>query len=205
MTDAEIKQSLQQILNRLHDSKSGIFQHNSNFKNGTIKLKHALSRGIQTKDVPFNVSGNDILEQKLGDIISCTGMTKAFLAAGKDSGLDMRAVITVNKDALDKGITNDDHVVPAVKMSDGNYHIIEPRARYIDGADSAKLFSTPIEIGKDVFHILPSMKGQPYEVVAIITPDELEKIKSLNDIKRRNHRPEFFAQIYNQRNGFENS
>lgn len=191
MTDTEIKQSLQKILDRLHDSKQGIFKNDSKFKNGALKLKYSISRGIQPHDVPFNVSGDEILTHRLGDIISCTGMTKAFLAAGEHSGLDLVAVITVNTDALNKGITNDDHVVPAVKMSDGQYHIIEPRCRCIDVNDCAKLLSVPVKIGQNVFHILPSMKGQVYEVVSIIAPDELEKIKSLDDIKKRNHRPEF--------------
>ena len=204
MTDDKILESLQNILNKLHDEKRGIFQNNSAFKNGIAKTTLALKRHISLQDIPFNFSGREILEHKLGDLISCTGMTKAFLAAGEHSGLDLKAVITVNKDALDKGITNDDHVVPAVKMSDGQYHIIEPRCRSVRGHDCKKLLDTPIKIGSQVSHILSNLTNTPYEVVAIINPAELEQIKSLNAIKSRNHRPEFFAQIYHNRNGFEN-
>lgn len=50
------------------------------------------------------------------DTISCgTGMTKAFLEAGKNSGLDLKAVITVNKELLDKDETNNDHTGPCSK------------------------------------------------------------------------------------------
>lgn len=189
MTDNQILDSLQNILNKLHDEKRGIFQNNSMFKNGIAKTTLALKRHISLQDAPFNLSGREILEQKLGDLISCTGMTKAFLAAGENSGLDLVAVITVNTDALNKGITNDDHVVPAVKMSDGWYHIIEPRCRSVRGHDCKKLLDTPIKIGSRVSHILNSLSNTPYEVVAIISRAELEQIKSLNAIKSRNHRP----------------
>ena len=199
MTDEQIKLSLQKILNKLHDNKHGIFRHNSKIKNGIIKTQLALLRSIPIKDVPFNVSGDEIIEQKLGDIISCTGITKAFLAAGKNSGLDLKAVITVNKKSLDKGETNNDHIVPAVQMQDGQYHIIEPRCKYIDSPNCQKLLSQPIKIGQEVFHILNNLKDQAYEVVAIINQAELEKIKTLKDVENKNHRPNFIINIDKQR------
>lgn len=199
MTDEQIKKSLQKILDKLHDEKKGIFRHNSKLKNGIIKTQLALSRSIPIKDVPFNVSGKEIIEQKLGDIISCTGMTKAFLEAGKNSGLDLKAVITVNKELLDKGETNNDHTVPAVKMQDGQYHIIEPRCKYIDASNCRKLLSLPVKIGQQVFHILNSLKDQEYEVVAIIDQEELEKIKTLKDVENKNHRHNLFINIDKQR------
>ena len=119
LIDDIIKQSLQKILNRLHDNKIGVFRHNSDLKNGILKTKLSLQRSVPLKEIKFNLSGQEILDQRLGDIVSCTGLTKAFLAAAQNSGLDLKAVITVNKESLDKGERNKYHIVPAVKMSDG--------------------------------------------------------------------------------------
>lgn len=191
LTDDIIKQSLQEILNRLHDEKIGIFKNDSDLKNGILKTKLSLKHSIPLKDVKFYVSGQEILNQQLGNIVSCTGLTKAFLAAGQNSGLDLKAVITVNKESLDKGERNNDHIVPAVRMSDGKYHLIEPRCKSING-DCAKLLAQPITIGQEVFHVLNSMKDTPYEVVAILSREELEQIKSLKMIEARNQRPNKF-------------
>ena len=198
LIDDIIKQSLQKILNRLHDDKIGVFRHNSDLKNGILKTKLSLQRSVPLKDIKFNLSGQEILDQRLGDIISCTGLTKAFLAAAQNSGLDLKAVITVNKESLDKGERNKYHIVPAVKMSDGKYHIIEPRCKSING-DCAKLLTQPVTIGQDVFHVLNSTKDKPYEIIAILSREELEQIKSLKAIKARNQRSNNFHLSENHR------
>lgn len=184
MTDIEILEILQQILDKIHDPKNGIFRKiNLEHRDDIIK-QIATIKNIPIKDVRFNVSGREIYEQKLGDLCSCTGMAKVTLYLGHIMGLDMRAVITTDITDLDNGRSNNGHVVPAVKMSDGTYHIFEPRLKNVNAAGFQKMLSQSVEIGKNVFHILNNIKNKPYEIVDIIDTATLENIKTVRDIKK---------------------
>ena len=134
------------------------------------------------RDARFAISGKEAYEQKLGDILSCTGMTKVFLYAAKDSGLDLQAVIITDVECLNNGRSNNGHVVPAVKMSDGKYHIFEPRCYSVSGSDFRQMLKQPVAIGKNIFHILNSIKNTPYEVIDIIDGNALEQIKTMDAI-----------------------
>ncbi len=50
--------------------------------------------------------------------------------------------------------------------------------------------SQPVAVGKNVFHILNSIKDKPYEVVDIITAEQLEQIKTMDDIIQKSRRQE---------------
>ena len=180
MTDKQILQSLQQILDKFHS----VFRGETKFKLAIRKTKTALSKHIPVKDVAFALSGQEIAEQKLADIVACTGRTKAFLYLAKDSGLDLKAVLTTNTKYLDTG--NNNHTVPAVKMSDGKYHIFDPMCRFVDGQDFKRMLKQPVIIGQNVFHVLPSLTNDSYKVMDIVDATDLEKIKTLNDIIAKN-------------------
>lgn len=186
MTDKEILESLQKVLDKIHDPKTGAFRNApKRAKELTIER---LARCIPAHDVRFSLSGKEFYEEKLGDLASCTGMTKLFLYAAQNSGLDLKAVITTEIDCLNLGKSNIGHVVPAVKMSDGKYHIFEPRCHNVMGHDFYKMLKQPVEIGKTVFHILNSIKDKLYEVISIIDADALEQIKTMQDIINKSRR-----------------
>ena len=187
MTDEQILLSLQKILDKIHDPKTGAFRNTSKWRKGLTTIVLAKTKGINTYDVRFDISGKDFYEKRLGDLASCTGMTKLFLYAAKDSGLDLKAVITTEIDCLNTGKSNIGHVVPAVKMSDGKYHIFEPRRHHING-DCLKMLQQSVEIGKPVFHVLNQIKDKPYEVIDIIDADQLEQIKTMDDITKKSRR-----------------
>lgn len=182
MTDKEIVKSLQDILDKIHNTDTCIFQNLSPIEKQELEHKFAVIHNSTIRDVRFNLSGQEIFEQKLGDLISCTGMTKVFLYAAKNSRLDLKAVITTETECLNNGLSNNGHVVPAVKMSDGKYHIFEPRAKNAMGINFQKMLSQPVVVGNNVFHILNSIKDKPYEVIDIITAEQLEEIKTMDDI-----------------------
>ena len=188
MTDKEILESLQKVLNKIHDPKTGAFRGAQKFTKGITTTRLAILKGVSTKDVRFDISGKEFYEQRLGDLASCTGMTKLFLYAAKDSGLDLKAVITTETDCLNAGKSNIGHVVPAVNLSDGQYHIFEPRCHNVMGQDFQRMLKQPIEIGKPVFHILNAIKDKPYEVIDIISGEELEQIKTMDAIINRSRR-----------------
>lgn len=75
-------------------------------------------------------------------------------------------------------------------MSDGKYHIFEPRAKNAMGKNFQKMLSQPVVIGENVFHILNSIKDKPYEVIDIITAEQLEQIKTMDDIIEKSRRKE---------------
>jgi hypothetical protein len=79
-------------------------------------------------------------------------------------------------------------VVPAVKMSDDQYHIFEPRAKNTMGQNFQRMLSQPVAVGENVFHILNSIKDKPYEVIDIITAEQLEQIKTMDDIIEKSRR-----------------
>ena len=120
-------------------------------------------------------------------------MTKVFLYAARNSGLDLKAVITTDVECLNKGQSNNGHVVPAVKMSDGQYHVFEPRCHNVMGRDFQRMLKQPVVIGKNVFHILNSIKDKPYEVIDIISGEELEQIKTMNTIIAKSRRKNFIS------------
>lgn len=188
MTDKEILESLQKVLDKIHNPQTGAFRDKKKFAKGLTTTRLAIQRGIPAKDVRFDISGREFYEQRLGDLASCTGMTKLFLYAAKDSGLDLKAVITTEIDCLNAGQSNIGHVVPAVKMSDGQYHIFEPRCHNVMGQDFQRMLKQPVEIGKPVFHILSAIKDKPYEVIDIISSEDLEQIKTMDGIKNKSRR-----------------
>lgn len=188
MTDEQIVKSLQDILDKIHNVDTGIFQNLGLAEKQELEHKLAISHDTTIRDIRFTLSGQEIFEQKLGDLISCTGMTKVFLYAAKNSELDLKAVITTEKECLNNGFSNKGHVVPAVKLSDGQYHIFEPRARNAMGVNFQKMLSQSAAVGNNVFHILNSIKDKPYEIIDIITAEQLEKIKTMDDIIERSRR-----------------
>ena len=188
MTDKEILESLQKVLDKIHNPDAGAFRHAKKFAKGITTTRLAITKGVSVKDVRFDISGKEFYEQRLGDLASCTGMTKLFLYAAKDSGLDLKAVITTEIDCLNAGKSNIGHVVPAVKMSDGQYHVFEPRCHNVMGQDFQRMLKQPVEIGKPVFHILNAIKDKPYEVIDIISGEDLEQIKTMDDIINKSRR-----------------
>ena len=52
------------------------------------------------------------------------------------------------------------------------------------------MLSQPVAVGKNVFHILNSIKDKPYEVVDIITTEQLEQVKTMDDIIEKSRRQE---------------
>ena len=189
MTDEKIIESLQKILNEIHDPNSGIFRNSDPETRRQLVSSIAHEKSIPEQDVRFALSGKDIYDKKLGDLIFCTGMTKVFLYAARNSGLDLKAVITTDVEGLNRGYSNRGHVVPAVKMTDGQYHIFEPRRRNVTTADFQNMLKHPTQIGGTVFHIAAkSMIGRPYEVIDIIDGTELEKITTTSDIIEKSRR-----------------
>lgn len=188
MTDEQIIKAVQTVLDKIHNPESGIFQELNLEQKRKLEQELADKRNIDIRDVRFDLSGREIFEQRLGDLISCTGMTKVFLYIAQNSGLDLRAAITTEVDCLNNGHSNNGHVVPAVKMSDDQFHIFEPRAKNAQGANFQKMLSQPVAVGKNVFHILNSIKDKPYEVVDIITTEQLEQIKTMDDIIEKSRR-----------------
>lgn len=188
MTDTKILESLQAILNDIHNPQTGIFRNFDQETRKQMLVDIAHNKSIPERDARFSLSGKDIYEQKLGDLISCTGMTKVFLYAARNSGLDLKAVITTEIDCLNNGHSNQGHVVPAVKMSDGQYHIFEPRRRNVMTPDFQNMLKQYIQIGNSVFHIVKSIADKPYEVIDIIDQDELEQITTMDDIIEKSRR-----------------
>lgn len=176
MTDKEILESLQRFLDEFHKT----FRASNKFQLAIDRTKTAMQKHVPIKDVPFALSGQEIVEQRLSDIVACTGRTKAFLYLAKNHGLDLKAVLTTNINHLSDGLNN--HTVPAIKLSDGKYHIFEPMCRSVDGQDFKRMLKQPVVIGQNVFHVLNHIKNDPYKVMDIISIDNLEQIKTLNDI-----------------------
>lgn len=199
MTDKEILESLQKVLDKIYDPKTGAFRNAQKWVNGLTITRLAIVKGIPAHDVRFSISGKEFYEQKLGDLASCTGMTKLFLYVAQNSGLDLKAVITTEIDCLNAGKSNIGHVVPAVRMSDGKYHIFEPRCHNVMGRNFQQMLKQPVQIGKPVFHVLNAIKDKPYEVIDIIDVSQLEQIKTMRDIIQKSRRKNFVPQKIKER------
>ena len=188
MTDEKILESLQNVLNGIHNPETGIFRNYDQETRKQLLVDIAHDKSVPERDARFVLSGKEIYDKKLGDLVSCTGMTKVFLYAGRNSGLDLKAVITTEVECLNKGRSNQGHVVPAVKMSDGQYHIFEPRRRNVTTPDFQNMLKQPVQIGKNVFHIIKTIMDKPYEVIDIIDQEELEQITTMDNIIEKSRR-----------------
>ena len=73
-------------------------------------------------------------------------------------------------------------------MSDGQYHIFEPRRRNVMTPDFQSMLKQPVQIGKTVFHIIKTIMDKPYEVIDIIRQEELEQITTMDDIIEKSRR-----------------
>ncbi|MBQ2859048.1 MAG: HDIG domain-containing protein, partial [Alphaproteobacteria bacterium] len=80
MTDEQIIKALQTVLDKIHNPESGIFQELNLEQKRILEQELANKRNIDIRDVRFDLSGREIFEQRLGDLISCTGMTKVFFS-----------------------------------------------------------------------------------------------------------------------------
>lgn len=188
MTDEKILESLQNVLNDIHNPETGIFRNYDQETRKRLLVDIAHDKSVPERDARFVLSGKEIYDEKLGDLVSCTGMTKVFLYVGRNTGLDLKAVITTEVECLNKEHSNQGHVVPAVKMSDGQYHIFEPRRRNVMTPDFQSMLKQPVQIGKNVFHIAKTIMDKPYEVIDIIDQDELEQITTMDDIIEKSRR-----------------
>ena len=193
MTDNEIKTKLQEILTRMHAPGTGAFdssQPRKNlfaFKTGTVMMQphndpEVTERRIldAKKNATFTLSGQEIIEGHFASYVGCTGLAKAFLYAARDSGLDLRAVITTRADDLEHGAHG--HVLPAVKMSDGKYHMIEPRI-FDRQTKKVNMIEQPAIVGTNCRHVLRNLENTDYRIMKIITADQLEEIKTQAAIK----------------------
>lgn len=185
MTDEKILESLQNVLDEFHTRSMGNMGPE---ERKAFWINFAHNKSVSERDARFVVSGKDIYEQNLGDMVSCTGRTKLFLYTARNSGLDLKAVITTDVECLNNGHSNQGHVVPGVKMSDGEYHIFEPCCHNVKGRDFQNMLKQSVAPGVQVFHVLNSIKDKPYEVVDIISGDELEKITTMDGIIQKSRR-----------------
>ncbi|MCQ2562488.1 MAG: hypothetical protein MJ158_02655, partial [Alphaproteobacteria bacterium] len=64
----------------------------------------------------------------------------------------------------------------------------EPRRKNVNNQDFQKMLKQSVEVGKPVFHILNAIKDKPYEVIDIIDIDQLEQIKTMDDIIKKSRR-----------------
>lgn len=185
ITDEQIKQKLQGILDQLHQPDSGIFdsEKQTNKESEIEQIGKNKNLGHDTKrEATFALSGQEIIDGKYGLIVGCVGKAKAFLAAARDSGLDMRAVITTSVQTLSNPGSDqpfDGHVVVAVKLSDGKYHMFDPAHRQLE------FLTQPAIVGKTCNHFIPGQEKEPYKIMQIISADELETIKTQTDIQNR--------------------
>lgn len=185
ITDEQIKQKLQGILDQLHQPDSGIFDRKkqTNKESEIEQIGKNKNLGRDTKrDATFALSGQEIIDGKYGLIVGCVGNAKAFLAAARNSGLDMRAVITTSVQTLFNPSSDqpfNGHVVVAVKLSDGVYHMFDPAHRQLE------FLTQPAIVGKTCNHFIPGQEKEPYQIMQIISADELETIKTQNDIQKR--------------------
>jgi len=185
MTDKQIKQKLQEILDQLHQPDSGIFdskkQTNKEYEIEQIGVNKNLGHDTK-RDATFALSGQEIIDGKYGLIVGCVGLAKAFLSATRNSGLDMRAVITTSVQTLSNPDSNqpfNGHVVTAVKLSDGQYHMFDPAHRQLE------FLTQPAIVGKTCTHFISGQENEPYQITQIISADELETIKTQPDIQNR--------------------
>ena len=178
MINKEIENKIIDILNKMR--ADGVYDRSDalEMKFTTQTTTATGSIDAQKKDGKFSLSGEQIVNGHFASYVGCVGLTKAFLYAARDSGLELRAVITTRTDDLEKG--NNGHVVPAVKMHDGKFHMFDPRPN--PKRDGFQFLTQTAEVGKTCTHDALKLDGE-YKIMEILMPDELETITTQTAIQ----------------------
>ncbi len=192
MTDAQIEQTVKDIINKLHDPKDGfralqrrvtLFLRANGLSDEQINkhwsetlmprklTKMAAKRGVpedySDDEKIFAITGRDVVENRFER--SCGNKAKAFAYLAQDKGLDVRILVSTRMTNLIDGMVG--HTVPCVKMSDEKYHAFDPALpvknfKFIDGK---------IQEGAVIYHRLEDMEDTPYKIRRIMTPDDYER------------------------------
>ncbi len=183
MTDAQIKDKIHTIMQKLHDPKMGIKGYQNDLiaqnlsrdeyisalyaKGAEMVKKYGLEHASPDEQ-KFRVTGKDIIENRF--YASCGNAAKAFAYWAKKEGLGVLFLISTDTEHLIDGMEG--HTLPMVKFSDG-WHAIEPQLPPTE----EYILKDEIKIGGMINHILPGIqgKGRPYKILHVMTPDFYEE------------------------------
>ncbi len=197
MTDEEIKATIEKILLKLQDPKTGWNSRREELRrkykgNEYARAKQELlfkvakeraeTRGVSfddmdDNDITFSLTGEDVVEKYF--INSCNQVAKGFcymhdkmVKAGEIKPLDLQIMMSTDMDYLVSAQFG--HALPCVKMSDGKYHAFDPQIQLSKGHPDVQFINSEIKVGNTIYHLLEQIKGKPYKIMAIMSWKEYE-------------------------------
>lgn len=188
MTDAQILQTIRDIMDKLHDPKTGFNGFRNDLKAKKLKKEEyyaaLYAKGAEmtakyglenaSPDVQkFRVTGKDIVENRF--YASCGNAAKAFCYHNSqlppEKRLDVQILLSTDPEHLIDGMAG--HTLPVVKFPDGTLRVIEPQ---INPEKGEYIINDDIKVGGTINHILPKIaeQGRPYQITHIVSPEYLE-------------------------------
>ena len=170
ITDNQIKEQIKNILLQVQLKESESDNPNAELMELTKNYPEA-----RYDERLFMVTGEQLFNS--GFTMSCGHRAKLFcyINSKQKSPLDVKIMISTTADHFIDSWEN--HTLPCVKMSDGQYYAIDPGIVINENTPIEKLpiISKPVIVGKQVEHILQHFKDKQSKVMALMSWPEYEK------------------------------
>ncbi len=193
MTDEQTLQTIREIMDTLHDPKTGFNGFRNELRASGIrgaeydkkianKIKqmgqeHGIEN-IDDIDFKFRMTGADIMKHRFFN--SCGLAAKAFCYVNSqlpaEKRLDVKILISTYEKTLING--KEGHTIPMVRFSDGKYRAIEPQN---NPNTDEYIIPDELKIGGKINHIVPPLRGKTY-IIGHFLPYEFyqEKLSDFN-------------------------
>ena len=112
----------------------------------------------------FGLTGEEIHNYRF--ICSCGTAAEAFkyensLLNNDEKLADIKFINSTRWDKFHDGMSG--HTLPCIKLADGKYYAIDPQIP----DNEPKFILSKLEVGNNIYHLLPSMTGTPYMITNI--------------------------------------
>ena len=165
--------------------QKGRYYDRDDFENSILSEIRTALQDVKAYNAKHNLDNLDKMKFALdGETIhkyrfyaSCGNAASAFAYENStmDNGIPESDIMFLNStrwDHLIDGMSG--HTVPYIKLSDGKCYVFDPQINPRNNSELGFIVSD-IKIGDTIYHLLPGMRGVPYMVTYVQTPDEYRR------------------------------
>lgn len=165
--------------------QKGRYYDRDDFENSILSEIRTALQDVKAYNAKHNLDNLDKMKFALdGETIhkyrfyaSCGNAASAFAYENStmDNGIPESDIMFLNStrwDHLMDGLAG--HTVPYIKLSDGKCYVFDPQINPRNNSELGFIVSD-IKIGDTIYHLLPGMRGVPYMVTYVQTPDEYRR------------------------------
>ena len=140
-----------------------------------VKAYSAKHKLDNLDNMKFALDGKTINKYRFYASCGNAAIAFAYENSTMDNGIPESDIMFLNStrwDHLIDGLSG--HTVPYIKLSDGKCYVFDPQINPRNNSELGFIVSD-IKIGDTIYHLLPGMRGVPYMVTYVQTPDEYRR------------------------------